>query len=113
MNNEEFNGLANIIAEYLAMQKVFIQNPLRMKEVNDATEMACKLFPEANITLEDDPMQMGAVFLCIEDFDITVRETKEFAEIIRKADNFEIFPTDEENIRISIMFDNALTRIAP
>ena len=108
-----YEDLTHILTQYLETQKIFIQNPLRMMDVNKATETACRMFPEANVTIEDDPLQMGAVFLCIEDFDISVKETKQFSDMISKADNFVIHNVDEENIKIMIMFSDALIRIAP
>lgn len=107
MNEEELVKLADILEEYLTENKVFVQNPERMSKVNAATEMACRLFPEAEINIEDDPLQMGAIILTIKDFDIVVRETEMFVEIINDADNFEIFK-DNEGIKISILFSNAL-----
>lgn len=102
-----------VLKQYLATEKVFIANPERMLDVNRATEMAEYLFPEATITIEDDPLQTGAIILCIEDFDLTVRETKRFNKVIGRADNFEIYPTDNGNVKLAIVFQNALTRIKP
>ena len=113
MNEKEFMHFADALTKYLEMQKIFIQNPLRMAEVNAATEIACRLFPEANINIEDDPLQMGAVILSIEDFDLAVRETAQFTEMVSKADNFEIYAVDDENVKLAILFNGALTRIAP
>lgn len=103
--------LMDAFAKYLKMEKVFIQNPARMKTVNAATEIAYKLFPEANITLEDDPLQMGAIFLCIEDVNLVIREPKFFTIMVHSADNFEICRNGDENMKITIMFGNALKQI--
>lgn len=111
MNDKEFMQFAEVLGRYLETQKIFIQNPQRMAEVNAATEMAERLFHEAKITIEDDPLQMGALILCIEDFDITVRETEAFCELVSKADNFEVYATDDEKVKLAIMFNNALNRI--
>ena len=103
--------LMDAFAKHLQTEKVFIQNPARMKHVRAATEIAHRLFPEANITLEDDPLQMGALFLCIEDVYLVVREPKFFTIMVHSADNFEICCNGEDNMKISIMFGNALQRI--
>ena len=99
-----------LLSEYLNSQKIFVQNPKRIAEVNSATEMACKMFPKANINLEDDPLQMGAIILTIEDCFITVREINQFIKLIGKASNFDIINTGED-IKLSILFDNALIKI--
>lgn len=105
-----FDNFADILTEYLKTQKIFIQNPQRMSEVNAATEMACRLFPEAEINLVDDPLQMGAIILEIEDCFVTVREIEKFIELIGKANNFDIL-NGEDNVKLSILFDGVLTRI--
>ena len=104
------NDFIDILTEYLNSQKIFVQNPKRIAEVNAATEMACKLFPKADINLIDDPLQMGAIILTIEDCFVTVREVKKFIDLIGNANNFDILGT-EENIKLSILFDNALIKI--
>ena len=110
MNEEEFMNFTDALTQYLKTEKIFVQNPVRMAEVNTATEMACKLFPEATINLMDDPLQMGAVILEIEDCFITVREMEKFIQMISGATNFDIFSSDD-SIRLSILFDEALIRI--
>ena len=108
---EEFKNFAAILTEYLETQKVFVQNPQRIQEVNASTEIACRLFPEAIIEIKDDPMQMGAVVLSIEDFELTVRETEEFVALISKANNFEIYHCGDDMVRMEVLFRNALIRI--
>ena len=111
MEDEIFNNFAEALNEYLETQKVFIQNPQRMEDISSATEMACSLFPDANINLEDDPLQMGAVILAIEDFDLVVREPEKFVQVICKANNFEIIYKDNGAVRLAILFCDALTRV--
>lgn len=100
----------DILAEHLKTQKMFAPNPKRIAEINAATEMACRLFPKANINLVDDPLQMGAIILTIEDCIINVREINKFVELIGKANNFDILCKDED-IKLSILFDKALIKI--
>lgn len=113
MDEKELFNLMNELTEYLQREKVFIKNPVRFAEVEQATEIAEKLFSESKISIEDDPIQMGALILRIEGFDILVRGKREielFQQLIDKADNFEIYAVDE-GIRFSILFANALTRL--
>lgn len=111
MNEENFSKFAAIVEEYLETQKVFVQNPQRMQDVSAATEIACWLFPDAAIELEDDPLQMGSIILSITDFGIPVRDTKQFADLISNANNFDIYAAGNDLVRISILFRGALTRI--
>lgn len=114
MTDEEFMKLAKGLNKYLETEKIFIKNPARFADVQHATEIARQLFADTQISIEDDPLQMGSLCLCINGFDIIVRgerEIKLFKELISKANNFEIYPISDESIRFAIMFNGALTRL--
>ena len=111
---EHFFKTVQELKEYLQKDKVFIDNPARLADVQHATEIANELFGDMNIWIKEDPIQMGALILCIEGFDIIVRGEREielFYELIDKANNFEIYATEEGNIRCSILFNKAKIRI--
>lgn len=114
MNDAEFLSFMGGLKEYLETQKVFIQDPIRFAEVERATEIAREIFKDMEVSIEDDPLQMGALILCIKGFDITVRgerEIKFFQELIDKADNFEIYPVGDEKVKFAIMFNRVLRRL--
>lgn len=121
MTDEEFmlflteSEFAKSIKEYLNEDKVFIKNPERYNDVIHAKQIAEELFQDScNITVENDPLQLGALILCIKGYDVTIqtaREMKLFKELISKADNFEIYPAGGEKLEFSIMFNDALTRL--
>lgn len=113
MDKQEFMGLMGELTKHLEKEKIFIKNPVRFAEVERAMEIAKELFMDSKISIEDDPIQMGALILRIEGFDVVVRGTREiklFIELISKADNFEIYAIND-GIRFSILFNNALTRL--
>lgn len=113
MNDEEFMSLMNELGDYLKKEKVFIKNPVRFAEVNTAREIAKELFADSSVTVENDPLQMGAMSLCIKCFDVVIRGTREinlFQQLIANADNFEIYPAGNEQIEISIMFYDVLIK---
>ena len=114
MNDNEFVIFAERLAEYLKVEKTFVQDLARTREVKDAMEIARQLFPDAKIDIEDDPLQMGALILCIEDFDIVIRGATEidlFKTMVSKADNFEIYSVRDNIVRVAILFNHALRRI--
>ena len=114
MDDKEFDDLMVAIEKYLATEKVFIKNPERFADVQRATEIATQLFSEAEIAIDDDPLQMGALIVRIDGFDVTVRgetEIKLFSELISKANNFEIYAVGDERVRFALLFNNALTRL--
>lgn len=114
MTDAEFQSILNKLNEYLATNKTFISNPFRETEIKSAIEAARKLFPNATIALNDDPLQMGAMILTIEDFDITATGTEEinlFYDIVKLADNFEIYPVEKDKVHFAAVFQNVLIRI--
>lgn len=114
MNDAEFQSILDQLSKYLAADKKFISNPFRETELKEAIAKAKELFPDAKVELHDDPLQMGAMILRIEDFAISAtgeREINLFSEIIRHADNFEIYPIDADNVRFAAVFQNVLVRI--
>lgn len=114
MNEEEFMSLADKIDKYIKENKVFVQDLNRTREIKTATEIASQLFPNAKVYIADDPLQMGALILCIEDFDIVVRGVTEidlFKSMVGKADNFEIYSIGDERVKVAILFNKVLRRI--
>lgn len=114
MDDKEFEDLMSELTEYLEREKVFIKNPERFADVERATEIATQLFTDSTIKVEDDPLQMGALIVRIDGFDITVRgerEIKLFTELISKANNFEVYAVGDERVSFAILFNNALTRL--
>ena len=114
MDDKEFDELMQKLSDYLATEKVFIKNPERFADVERATEIATQLFSDSTVTIENDPLQMGALIVRIDGFDIVVRGEREislFSELISKANNFEIYSIGDERICCAILFNNALTRV--
>lgn len=107
----EFNKFADCMREYLKETKCFVKNPVRIADVEHAMEMAQRMFPDSKVCIKDDPLQLGSLILYVEDFDIVVKETKDFNTLVAKADNFEIYPIKNEKIAMSIMFNGTFIRL--
>lgn len=114
MNDETFMQILKQLGNYLATEKNFVINPFRESEFKKAIELACKLFPDATIYTNDDPLQMGAMILCIEDYSLSATGETEinlFSDIIALADNFELYPLNEETVKFAAVFQNVLVRV--
>lgn len=114
LDDKEFTQLAKNLKVYLEREKTFAINPLRMEEFERGVSIARELFPDGQIEIKDDPLQMGAKIMCVDDTDILMRGEREinlFCEMISLSDNFEIYPVSENTIRFSAVFQNALTNI--
>lgn len=108
--NELMAKVFDAAGQYLAKEKVFVQNPDRIREIDAAVAIAKELFARCTVTINDDPMQLGTMYVHIEGFDMVVRGKREiemFCDMIAKADNFELYPKNG-NVVFSAAFQNAL-----
>lgn len=114
MNDAEFTKILNALGKYLATEKNFVVNTMRETEFKKAIKLVCELFPDANIYTNDDPLQMGAMILCAEDYSLSAcseREINLFSEIIALADNFEFYALPNGNVKFAAVFNHVLVRI--
>lgn len=111
MNEEEFfMEIAEDIEWYLNTPKAFMPNPERIREINNAFQIAKQLFPEEKVYILDDPLQTGSLFLCIEGYglQVTQQDFAKFFQIIHKANNFEFYAIGNEIAKLSLTFNRAL-----
>ena len=93
MNDEEFMTILDQLKTYINSEKTFIENPFRMNEFRKTIKIAATLFPEAKIEVKDDPLQMGATILHIEDYDLDITETNNFRrthQVCRQLGNLSV-----------------------
>ena len=114
MDNKQFYGILDGLREYLETEKVFVANPFRMAEVERAVDILVELFPEQEKRIEDDPLQMGALILCVDSFDFSVRGEYDlvlFAELCSLVDNFEVYSTGNESVHFAAVMQGVYKRI--
>lgn len=110
MDNNELMQFSRTLSEYLNAEKNHIPNITRFREINEAIDIAREIYPEHEIALAKDPLQMGALYLEIIGDEISAigeREIELFQKLIDKADNFETISIDNKKIRLSICFADA------
>lgn len=117
MADKEFNIILEAISNHLKREKVFVQNPERMKEVAHAYDIAKILFPNHKTEIKDDPLQTGALILQIDCTEIEAsmvlndeEEIALFNAMVSNASNFE-FCEINGNIRFAAVFNGALKLI--
>ena len=114
MTDKQMNMIFENLKEYLEKEKVFIENPVKMKEVHRAVEILHQLFPDTEVKVESDPLQMGALVVSFTSFDVLVRGLQDlelFAELTTLIDNFEIYSVDRETVHFAAVVRNALIHI--
>ncbi len=114
MNDKQFMQFLDELREYLQQPKVFVTNIDRAREFYNAVSIAKELFTEEVVEVRSDPLQTGAMSIHIEVPDIVmrgVREIKTFSTLIALADNFEIYPIDEEMVCFAAVFHGVNKKI--
>lgn len=114
MDDKELFGIIDQLSAYLESEKVFIKDPVRIDNVRRAMEILIELYPGVDKEIKDDPLQMGAVILCVEDSEIGARGENElllFAELCSLVDNFSIYPTSEGKVHFGAVIQGVYKRI--
>lgn len=110
MDYKDFTEFTDTLKEYLQAEKNYIPNIVRLRDVSNAIDVAREMYTEHEIALSKDPLQMGTLFLEITGTDISAigeREIELFNALTSKADNFEIVPYKDDEVRLSICFAGA------
>ena len=117
MEDKELDIILKAISTHLKKEKVFVQDPIRIREINRALEIANELFPDHKTKIKNDPLQTGALILCIDCTDVDEsmilndeREIELFNEMVSAANNFEFYKHNG-NIRFAAVFNGALKLI--
>ena len=118
-NQEERNydtvleGLLDFMRNIPQPQLKMINLPrykLMLKTAAQLTEMLKKATPNGTIDVDVDPVfNLGSVTVELDDLSVT--NPLAFANIICKADNFEIYPLTNGKIRFDITFHSVLKTI--
>jgi viroplasmin and RNaseH domain-containing protein len=94
---------------------MFIVNKKRMKTIENAydilEEMIHKYTPDAHVEINMSVVDDGSASLSVETDEIVAHNVQDFIDIIKDANNFEIYPLNNGNIKISIMFNGIMTLI--
>jgi hypothetical protein len=114
LEDQQFLQFLGELKEYLDQPKMFVTNIDRARDFYRAVNLAKQLFPDATVTIQDDPLQTGAMSLHIEATDFVVRGATEivlFTRIIVLADNFEIYTKGKGNVHFAAMFRGVNKRV--
>lgn len=113
MSDQQFQHFLSELKDYLKQPKMFTTNLDRAREFYHAVDLAEQLFSDATVEIQDDPLQAGAMILCVDAMDIVVRGAKEiklFNEMVSNASNFEIY-FSKGNIHFAAVFQGVHKRV--
>lgn len=100
------------IKEWVDAPKTGVINPIRMAQVTDSLEIIKRIIlatdPDASIMLAEVALQTGAMAISVTTTDVTVHNTAEFAEAVKYADNFQVYPTTDDRVKLDILFGGVI-----
>lgn len=100
------------LKEYLDAPKTGVINPARRQELMDSYAIIKEIIlsedPDATIEIIEGALQMGAVAIRAVTSDVTVYDTAAFAEATKNADNFQVYPTADERVKLDILFEGVI-----
>lgn len=114
----EFETTMDALMAYLkCLPKATVKmiNPARyrllMRTASQLTDILRKTEPEGELNIEiDDVLNLGSISVELDS--LTVEEPLAFADMIYKADNFEVYPLTNGKIRLDITFHGVLKNLA-
>jgi hypothetical protein len=105
---EEFQTLK----EYLDAPKTGVVNLARKRELMDSYAIIKEIIlsedPDATIEIIEGALQMGSVAIRAVTSDVTVYDTAAFAEATKFADNFQVYPTADDRVKLDILFEGVI-----
>lgn len=100
------------IKEYLEAPKIGVVVPAKMQELMDSYAIIKGIIlasdPDATIEVVEGALQTGSVAIRAVTSDVTVYDTAAFAEATKNADNFQVYPTTDDRVKLDIMFGDVI-----
>lgn len=110
--NMDIKTFLQIFDEWQSKPHMFVVNKNRMKAMENAygqlEEIVHKYTPEANVEINMNIINDGSAFISVETSELVVHSVQDFIAVIKEADNFEIYPINNGNIIIAIMFNKVM-----
>ena len=98
--------------EYLDAPKAGVVNLARQKQVADSYVIIKDIImsgdPDSTIEIVEGALQLGSVVIRAVTSDVTVYDTAAFSEATKYADNFQVYPTADDRIKLDILFEGVI-----
>lgn len=98
--------------EYLEAPKTGVVNTDRYQDLMNAYKKIKNIImsedPDATVEIIEGALQLGSVAIRAITSDVTVYDTAEFAEATKNADNFQIYPTADDRVKLDVLFEGVI-----
>lgn len=100
------------LKEYLDAPKTGVVNLERHRELTRSYEIIKDIImsedPDATVEIMEGALQLGSVAIRAVTSDVTVYDTAAFAEATKNADNFQVYPTADDRVKLDILFEGVI-----
>lgn len=111
----DFKTFLERFDEWQSKPHMFIVNKERIKVMEKAYDLLQSIIheytPEANVEINMSVVNDGSASLSVETDELVVHNVQDFISIIQAANNFEIYPLNNGNIKIAIMYNGVMSLI--
>jgi ATP-dependent Clp protease adapter protein ClpS len=108
----DFKTFLKQFDEWQNKPHMFVVNKKRVNVMENAYGIMKKIIheytPEASVEINMSAINDGSATISVETDEIVVHNVQDFISIIKEADNFEIYPLNDGNIKIAIMFNGIM-----
>lgn len=100
------------LKQWMDQPHMFVVDNVRMKEIKSACESLKKIVgTKTEIEIDENILNDGSIAISVEVDEIVVTNIQDFVSIIKTANNFEVYPLLNGNIKFAIMFEDAMKLI--
>ena len=100
------------LKEYVDAPKTKTINEARHNVLMESYEKIKKIIlpedPDATVEVIEGALQLGSMVIRAVTSDVTVYDTAEFSDAIQHADNFQIYPTADDRVKLDILFEGVI-----
>lgn len=100
------------IKEYLDAPKTGVVNLARQRDLMNSYVMIKNIIlsedQDATVEIVEGALQNGSVAIEAVTSFVTVYDTAAFAEATKNADNFQIYPTADDRVKLDILFEGVI-----
>ena len=111
----DFKAFMQLFGEWQSKPHMFVVNKSRVQAMERAYDLMRKIIheytPDAKIEINMNVINDGSASICVEADELVVHNVYDFISIIGEANNFEIYPLNNGNIKIAIMFNGIMDLI--
>lgn len=111
----DFETFLKQFGDWQKKPHMFIVNKERVEVMENAYDKLENIIhqytPEAKVEINMSVVNDGSASISVETDEMVVHNVQDFISVIKEANNFEIYPLSNGNIKIAVMFNGIMSII--